>query len=315
MTTSSGTATKILLTGASGYLGQHLLWHWMTKGLPGSKGVITIIALYNQSSTFVQAIQAVESKVLVIPLCCNLTDPSEVDAVFHQYSFDVCIHTAALSSPAVCQQDPDQARKVNVPEYFLQKLRSVPKVIALSTDQVYDGTKNTPYQEAIDIPNPLNIYGQTKLEMESSLQSHPQCIILRSSIILGPKAPLGVAHDTFFHFCATRQDEATSFFTNEYRSVVCVHHVCRVIDFFVTTPTCATIFHMGGPLRVNRLQMAKAVFDFFGFNPVVLIPAEQSSSTSPLDITMDSSRLEEVTKIIHEQRTLHAMVQSTFQDL
>ena len=309
------TGTTILLTGASGYLGQHLLWHWMKDGLSTCKGRVSVVAIYNHSESFVQAIPKAESKVLVIPTCCDITDPSSVDSLFHEYSFNACIHTAALSSPAICQQDPEKARKVNAPQHFIQKLKSVEQVVALSTDQVFDGSTSTPYQEDSDAPNPLNVYGQTKLEMERLLQDHPHCVILRSSIILGPKAPFGGAHDTFLHFCATRQRQETTFFTNEYRSVVSVQHVCRVVDFMVThAPTRSIVFHMGGPWRVNRLQMAQAVFDYMAFDSSVLIPAEQTAPTVPLDISMNSSRLQEFTKLKHEPDTLQAMVEYTFRN-
>lgn len=312
MTSDSGKTSTILLTGASGYLGQHLLWYWMNEGLSTGSERVTVVAVYNQSESFSRAIQNTESKVQVLPVACNLTNPSSVDSLFHGYSFDVCIHTAAVSSPAICQQDPEKARKVNAPEYFIEKLKSVDQVVALSTDQVFDGTSNIPYQEDVDAPNPLNVYGQTKLAMEELLKQHPHCIILRSSIILGPKVPFGGAHDTFLHFCATRQGQETAFFTNEYRSVVSVRHVCHVLDFFITNaPTCSKIFHMGGPWRVNRLQLAQAVFDYMGFDSSVLIPAKQTAPTVPLDITMNSSRLEEFTKLIHEPKTLEAMVEYT----
>lgn len=312
MTTPHDAVATILLTGASGYIGQHLLWYWMKGGLSSGEETVTVVALYCQSADFVESIQRANSKVVVVPICCNLTDSSSVDTLFRQYSFDVCVHTAALSSPALCQQQPDKAREINVPEYFLQKLQSVRQVIAFSTDQVFDGTNNSPYQEVIDIPNPLNVYGKTKMEMETCLRSHPRCVILRSSIILGPHAPLSKAHDTFMHFCATRQGQETTFFTNEYRSVVSVQHVCRIVDYFVNNPISSTIFHMGGPLQVNRLQMARAVFDYLGYDPSVLVPDIQTSPTSPLDITMDSSRLEKVTKIVHQPTTLQKFVEYVF---
>ena len=96
--------------------------------------------------------------------------------------------------------------------------------------------------------------------------------------------------------------------------MVSVQHVCRVIGFLVINdaPTRSTIFHMGGPWRVNRLQLAQVVFDSMGFDSSVLIPAEQTSPTVPLDITMNSARLEEFTKIKHQPETLQAMVEYTF---
>jgi dTDP-4-dehydrorhamnose reductase len=343
--------TKILLTGASGYLGQHLLSSWLNAGITesgpsksdgsdASPRTYIVVAVFHKHPGFESAVKMKQvlassspPKVQVIPMSCDLTRQSSVDVLFQEHSsFDVCVHTAALSSPRICEQDPELARNINVPEYFFQKLHKSVRLIALSTDQVFDGTKDTStqglYEEDTDIPRPLNVYGQTKLDMETYLLQKTQTtdattastvIILRSSIMLGPKAPISQeAHDTFLHFCASRDQQETTFFTNEYRTVVSVEHVCRVIDCFIigdnpssSSSSSATIYHMGGPLRVNRYDMAKAVFEYLNYDKKFMVTAEQTSSTSPLDISMSSRRLEDWTKIVHEPTTLEGMVAYT----
>lgn len=315
----------ILLTGASGYLGQHLLWNWMQKWEVAADIVddpVCIVAAFNQNPNFVDAIQKAKvlSKIKVVPRSCDLMNTAAVDALMQDYSFDVCVHTAALSSPRVCEQNPERARAINVPEYLFSKLKSS-RIIALSTDQVFDGTTDKLYKEG-DTPRPLNVYGSTKLEMERALLKHQELesdevILLRSSIILGPKAPISNAHDTFFHFCASRQGQETTFFTNEYRNVVGVQHVHCIINFFVAAATGTVesgIYHMGGPARVNRLEMAQAVFAHMGYETHVLMAAQQTNPTSPLDIGMDSSKLERVTNISHEPSTLKELVLETLAD-
>ena len=269
-----------------------------------------------------------------------------MDALFLDYpsSFDVCVHTAALSSPQACQQDPIKARAMNVPDYLFSKLSkereedgSRTRIIALSTDQVYDGTTDKLYVEDDDDmspPQPLNVYGKTKLEMEDILfkTMDDEVVVLRSSIILGPKAPITIhdapPHDTFFHFCASRNNQPTTFFTNEYRSVVSVSHVCRIITYFMTvaklplvqsSPPMTShlgrrrrqIYHMGGPVKVHRMEMAQAVFEYLGYDSSVLVAAEQTNPQSPLDIGMDSRKLERATNISHEPSTLMGMVEET----
>jgi hypothetical protein len=51
------------------------------------------------------------------------------------------------------------------------------------------------------------------------------------------------------------------------------------------------VYNMGGPVRVNRMELAGAVFDKFGYDRSLLVKAEQTSPMSPLDISMDSSLL------------------------
>jgi len=414
----------VLLTGASGYLGQHLLWSWIHKPWDNDsddddnnnderKRTMTVIALYHKQKGFAEAVErqiAIANDrssrgsitIKVIPRMCNLMDPSDIDSLWKDISsskIDVCVHMAALSSPQLCQQDPIKAREINVPKYFFSKLRGC-KIIALSTDQVFDGMSDKLYTEEEDSPQPINVYGSTKLEMEETLlqliseeekeaeeadkkqqpsqsptpnetvvSSPPpqktEVIILRSSIILGPKAPISPdeTHDTFVHFIATRKDQPTTFFTNEFRNVVSVNYVCQIISFFVTStrPTTTTsmttseqqqehqgtssslwnnnnnpsnnnnnpssnhsstnpqnhrrrssIYHMGGPRKVHRLEIATTVFELLGYDMSVLLSAEQRNPTSPLDIGMDSQKLEQDTMFSHSPSTLKGMIEEIF---
>lgn len=316
---------RILLTGASGYLGQHLLKHFLQSSPPGDV-TYKITALYNKAGHFAKAAEAASSdKVQIIPKKCNLVEYDEGD------SYDICIHTAAFSNIRVCQDDPAAAEAINVPTKFIESTKSIP-MVALSTDQVYDGNQivdpndpSTFYQEATAKPNPLNVYAETKLKMEETLKAlrspNVPTYVLRSSIILGPKAPLAPedAHDTFLHFVSTRQGQETDLWANEYRTVLSVKHACKVIEWMVhqNTASCTTgdefhIFNLGGNQRVNRMDMGKAVFAHFGWETDVLKAADQTSPTTPLDISMDISSLSKHTGIDYEPATLQGLIEFTF---
>ncbi|KAL3935801.1 MAG: hypothetical protein SGBAC_008753 [Bacillariaceae sp.] len=319
------TIVRILLTGASGYLGQHLLNHFVQS--PVQDVTYQITALYHKAEHFANATEAITAKhVQIITKQCNLVEYDEGDA------YDICIHTAAIANIRVCQNDPATAEAINVPTKFFEATKNIP-MIALSTDQVYDGKQSvdpndtsTFYQETTAKPSPLNVYAETKLKMEESLKelrSNANTYVLRSSIILGPKAPLAPedAHDTFLHFCATRDGKETNLWANEYRTVVSIKHACNVIDWMVQqnmpSATCSKaefhIFNFGGNLRVNRLDMAEAVFARFGFESKGILKAgEQTSPTVPLDISMNCNRLAKYTGIAYEPATLQGLMQFVF---
>jgi dTDP-4-dehydrorhamnose reductase len=331
----NNTTKHIVVTGASGFLGQHLLQFLLTTPPPSGQAY-HITALYNRCEGFDVAVQQVEraADVTVETQSLDLTDANAIAswraaaaASSTARPIDVCVHTAAISSPRACQEDPDQALAINCPKSFFAALENIP-IIALSTDQVYDGTKETLYVES-DPTNPVNTYGATKVAMEECLQTHhaSKFVALRSSIIIGPKAPLlGNAHATFLHFCESRRDEDTTYFTNEYRTVVSLVHVLNVIYWWIqnidtTTMTTTTtiqsksgIYNMGGPHRVNRLELAKAVFSYFNYDEKYLLPSKQTSESSPLDISMDSGKLHAITSssLTYQPDTMEALVQSTF---
>jgi len=103
---------------------------------------------------------------------------------------EVVIHCAAWTDVDGCQRDPKRA--------FLQNgwgTWNVAKAAAgagaaliyLSTDFVFDGKKGEPYTE-FDAPNPLGVYGASKLAGEEAVRSLvPQHYIVRSAWLFGPR--------------------------------------------------------------------------------------------------------------------------------
>jgi len=250
----------------------------------------------------------------------DLTNQKAVDDYFnHEECFDICFHLAAIAAPRICQQDEAKAKALNVPVYLFDRLKETP-IIALSTDQVYCGTK-APYAE--DSTGPINIYSQTKVEMEKNLMSCSRpAVCLRSSIILGAESPFGKSHSTFLHFCKSREGVETTFYSDECRSVISVKDVCHTLSHFLTAVQKGeevepNVYNMGGPARVSRLEMAREVANHYSFDSSLFLPAEKALQTpgendvpSPLDISMTSARLEELVGI--KFRGLAAIVKDTF---
>jgi dTDP-4-dehydrorhamnose reductase len=312
---------KVLLTGASGYLGQHFL-----HGLLQQPEQLDVYATYRSLEGFDDSvlshplIQDSRSNVIVHKL--DLTDQNDVDSFFHLHGpFDVCFHLAALASPQVCQQNPSRAHAANAPRYFFRQLRDT-AVIALSTDQVYCGTK-APYCEESPT-GPLNVYAQSKCEMEHILlgddaRSQP-AVCLRSSIILGPDGPFGKSHGTFLHFCKSREGKETTFYIDECRSVINVFDVCHSLMHFLNTvqnkkDITGGVYNMGGPERVSRMTMALAVAKHLNFSDSCFIPTEKSKQVqngvpSPLDISMTSEKLQEL--VGRKFKILSETIEDTF---
>src|SRR6187402_2091404 len=98
----------------------------------------------------------------------DITQQSEIDAVFKKSKPDYCINTAAYTAVDKAESEPEKAYLINV--IGAKNLAEVCKendvvLLHVSTDFVFDGNKKLPYTEE-DIPNPTGIYGQTKLDGE-----------------------------------------------------------------------------------------------------------------------------------------------------
>ena len=82
----------------------------------------------------------------------------------------VIVHCAAERRPDVVENHPDTASQLNVDASgnLAKEAAAIGAfLIYISSDYVFDGT-NPPYREE-DIPNPLNLYGKTKLEGEKAV--------------------------------------------------------------------------------------------------------------------------------------------------
>ena len=102
---------------------------------------------------------------------------------------DVVINCAAWTDVDGCERDQERAFASNArgPENLARASRQLNAVfVTISTDYVFEGTKEGFYTEA-DQPNPLSVYGLSKLEGERLAQKvYPSTIVIRSGFIFGP---------------------------------------------------------------------------------------------------------------------------------
>jgi len=110
--------------------------------------------------------------------------PRDVIKVVNQTKPDLIVNAAAYTNVDKAEEEPDKARLINAdtPGEIARwcKLHNA-VLIHYSTDYVFDGTKGSPYTEE-DEPNPLNVYGKTKLEGEIAVQqSGAPYLILRTA--------------------------------------------------------------------------------------------------------------------------------------
>ncbi len=101
---------------------------------------------------------------------------------------EVIINAAAYTAVDKAEEEPEKAMVINgvLPAILAEEAKKSGGIlIHYSTDYVFDGKKKTPYNEE-DIPEPVNVYGKTKLIGEENIQqSEAAHIILRTSWIYG----------------------------------------------------------------------------------------------------------------------------------
>lgn len=114
----------------------------------------------------------------------DLSDVAGLRELIRSTNPDIIINAAAYTNVDKAESEVAQARAINAvgPGVLAEEAKKISAVLLhYSTDYVFDGTKGSPYVET-DIPNPLNVYGQTKLEGEQMIAaSDCKHLILRTS--------------------------------------------------------------------------------------------------------------------------------------
>tara|TARA_B100000963_G_scaffold91851_1_gene79036 strand:- start:3967 stop:4869 length:903 start_codon:yes stop_codon:yes gene_type:complete len=155
---------KVLITGSNGQLGRSLL-----KSKPKS---IEVIA--TNSTNF------------------NLLKINECKEFLIESKPDWIINAGAYTAVDLAESEPNKAMSINgvAPTELAKTIKKIGgKILQISTDFVFDGNSKSPYKP-IDEPNPINIYGKTKLCGERGIQevlnNTNQYLIIRTSWVMGP---------------------------------------------------------------------------------------------------------------------------------
>lgn len=102
--------------------------------------------------------------------------------------FDAVVNCAAMTDVDGCERDPELARTVNAvaPKRIAETCaRTDTRFVHLSTDYVFDGTADAPYDESA-APNPIQVYGESKHRGEQQvLAANDETLLLRLAFVYG----------------------------------------------------------------------------------------------------------------------------------
>ena len=123
----------------------------------------------------------------------DITDEVSLDAVFEQHAPDVVIHCAAMTAVDRCETERDFAFRLNARGTAnvaaLCNRRGI-KLIAVSTDYVFDGDSYRPYNEFDRATGGRTVYGQSKFAGEEAVRTLcPNHVIARISWLYGAGGP------------------------------------------------------------------------------------------------------------------------------
>jgi dTDP-4-dehydrorhamnose reductase len=267
---------KLLITGASGFLG------WNICRIASQN--YQIIGLYHSRECAIAGVKYLQ---------CDITDAEILDKIISENAPEIIIHTAAISAPNRCQDEPAISRRINV-EVSAELARICKKnkikLVFTSSDQVFNG-KEAPYTEQSPV-SPINTYGEQKAEAERLiLELCPEAAVCRMPLMYGD-APFGATSFIIPWLDMFRNGTKIKLFIDEMRSPVSARDAA--CGLLLAAEKVAGIVHLGGKEILSRYEMGMKLAEAAGLDSSCIQECKQSdikmSAPRPLDVSMDSSK-------------------------
>jgi dTDP-4-dehydrorhamnose reductase len=224
----------------------------------------------------------------------DLLDFETVEREFKIDRPSLIIHCAAITVVSEAQKNPALARRVNVEVMkLLAELAAEIQFVFFSTDLIFDGRKGN-YTET-DAPNPLHVYGETKVAAEEIVLKNPRHLVVRTSINGG----VSRAGNRGFNEQLRRSLQAgkgITLFTDEFRSPIPAVETARAV-WELANSNCTGIFHVAGAEKLSRWQIGELLVKCW---PEIKTKIESGSVKDfpgpprALDTSLDISKVQKV---------------------
>lgn len=267
-------ATRLLITGARGFVGSHLVRWFEADGR---------YEVWSSRDGPCRSIRL------------DLDDPRGAEADLLALAPHVIIHAAAIASLAACDVDPIRASSVNshaTGTLARAAARLGARFVLLSTDQVFDGTA-APYAE--DAPaTPSSVYGHTKAAAEAAvLAADRRHAVIRTALTFG-RSPQGSRTALEAVLDAIQGGGIVRLFADEWRTPIWIDDLCRAARTIVEGEASG-MFHAAGPDRLTRLEFGHRVCRAQGVDPTTTIIAasrlDMPPPPRPADVSLMTRRL------------------------
>lgn len=197
----------------------------------------------------------------------DLTNLEMLRRMIREIKPQVIVNAAAYTAVDRAESEPELARTINAkaPGVMAEEAQALDiPLIHISTDYVFDGEKGSPYIEE-DKTNPLNMYGQSKLEGEQAIvQVGGAHVILRTSWVYSLRGDNFVTKIIAW----SREQETLRVVSDQIGSPTWARMLAETISGMVdrSLPNLGEyfgersgIYHLGGKGSVSRFDFAKAI--------------------------------------------------------
>ena len=241
-------------------------------------------------TALIDLLEGVEYQLL--PTDINEVDITKIDEVtqfVHVNRPDVVINCAGLTDVQECENNVDEAYRVNaigVRNVALAANEVNAKVIQISTDDVFDKESRIPYNE-FDNVHPRTIYGKSKEAGEKILtQLLNRFVIIRSSWIYG------IGRDFVDEVLRNvGQGKTMEVPNNQYAAPTSAKELAKVIRYFIDNEEYG-LYHVVCPGSCSRYEFARTILESSGkAGELDLYPVVIEDSARPTYSVLDNMML------------------------
>ena len=239
----------------------------------------------------------------------NIINREGVVALIQKLNPDYIIHTAALTNVDACETNKEDAFKINVrgTKNIAEASKEInAKLVYISTDYVFDGEKGM-YKED-DPTNPIDYYGETKLEGEKVVKDLRDYIIVRPSVLYGWN-PVKLNFVTWA-IQELKKGNEMKIVKDQFNTPTLADNLAELILELIKRDKDG-IFHISGSERISRFDFVLKIAEIFDLNKDLIKPITSDQlnwiAKRPMDSSLDTSKISRIKKPLNVEESLKRM--------
>jgi len=251
---------KIVITGSNGLLGQTLV-NLLMKA-PENYSVFGLSKGDNRMN---------RNDFLYYDI--DITNYSQLEECITYIQPSFIINTAAMTNVDTCELKPEECNNLNIEavKYLTQICTKLNiHFIQISTDFIFDGSKGI-YKET-DLPNPLSIYGHSKLKAENIVKNSGVIFsILRTILVYGKGVNLKRNNIVLWVKDMLENNKEITIVDDQYRMPTYVEDLAMACKLIVDK-NISGVYHISSNELLSVFEIANQIADVFGLNKKLIKP-------------------------------------------
>ena len=203
----------------------------------------------------------------------DITNYSQLEECITYIQPSFIINTAAMTNVDTCELKPEECNNLNIEavKYLTQICTKLNiHFIQISTDFIFDGSKGI-YKET-DLPNPLSIYGHSKLKAENIVKnSGVNFSILRTILVYGKGVNLKRNNIVLWVKDMLENNKEITIVDDQYRMPTYVEDLAMACKLIVDK-NISGVYHISSNELLSVFEIANQIADVFGLNKKLIKP-------------------------------------------